>query len=60
MVDEDVDEMITWFLVNGAMIYVDEEGKQVGFTDVYERIDLCRKHYISSGLGADYVNQFIR
>lgn len=60
VVDEEVDEMITWFLVTGAMIYVDEDGKQNGFTDVFDRIDLCRRHYIDVGLGADYVNQFIR
>ena len=60
VVDEDVEEMITWFLVTGAMIYVDEDGKQTGFTDVFDRIELCRKHYIDVGLGADFVNQFIR
>lgn len=60
VVDEDVDEMITWFLVTGAMIYVDEDGKQNGFTDVFDRIELCRRHYIDVGLGADFVDQFIR
>lgn len=60
VVDNDCEEMITWFLVTGAMLYVDEAGKQVGYTDVHERIALCRKHYIDVGLGADYVNQFIR
>ena len=60
VVDEECEEMITWFLVNGAMLYVDETGKQVGYTDVHERIALCRKHYIDVGLGADYVDQFIR
>jgi hypothetical protein len=60
VVDEDCDEMITWFLVIGAMLYVDENGKQVGYTDVHDRIAICREHYIKVGLGADYVKQFIR
>lgn len=60
VVDDDVDEMITWFLVNGAMIYVNEKGEQVGFTDVFDRVEICRRHYTEVGLGADYVEQFIR
>lgn len=60
VVDEDCEEMITWFLVNGAMIYMNEQGEQVGFTDVFDRIEICRRHYIAVGLGADYVDQFIR
>jgi hypothetical protein len=39
---------------------VDENGKQVGYTDVHDRIAICREHYIKVGLGADYVKQFIR
>jgi hypothetical protein len=27
---------------------------------VFIKIDMCRKHYESVGLGADYVDQFIR
>jgi 2,4'-dihydroxyacetophenone dioxygenase len=60
VIDEGVEEMITWFLVNGAMLYVDDNGAINGYADVFQRIDLCRAHYIKVGLGADYVNQFIR
>ena len=60
VVDDDVEEMITLFQVNGAMIYVDPEGKTLGYDDVFTKIDLCRAHYAAVGLGADYVDQFIR
>jgi quercetin dioxygenase-like cupin family protein len=60
VVDEDCQEMITWFLVSGSMLYMDENGNINGFSDVFQRIELCRSHYIKVGLGADFVNQFIR
>ena len=60
VVDPDVTEMITMFQVNGAMIYVDPDGAVTGFDDVFTRIDKCRRHYASNGLGAAYVDQFIR
>ena len=59
-VDEGVEEMITMFNVNGAMIYVDEKGDTVGYEDVFTKIEMCRKHYEAVGLGAGYVDQFIR
>ncbi|NVN87792.1 MAG: 2,4'-dihydroxyacetophenone dioxygenase family protein [Rhodopseudomonas sp.] len=60
VIDEGVEEMITWFLVNGSMLYVDDKGDITGYADVFQRIELCRAHYIKVGLGADFVNQFIR
>ncbi len=60
VVPEDVDEMITYFQVNGAMIYVDPYGKVMGYEDVFTKIDMCRKHYAEVGLGEDYADQFIR
>jgi hypothetical protein len=60
VVDPDVEEMITMFQVNGAMIYVDPDGKCLGYDDVFTRIDKCRAHYAQNGLGAEYVDQFIR
>jgi hypothetical protein len=52
--------MITLFQVNGAMIYVDPDGKNVGYDDVFTRIDKCRAHYATTDFGAEYVDQFIR
>jgi hypothetical protein len=52
--------MITFFNISGAMIYVDETGRQVGYEDVHTKIEMCRAHYAGCGLGRDYVDQFIR
>jgi hypothetical protein len=60
VVPEGETEMITMFTVNGVMIYVDPWGKTTGFEDVFTKIDMCRRHYADVGLGADYVDQFIR
>ena len=60
VVPDDVDEMITYFQVNGVMYYVDPYGKHLGYEDVFTKIDMCRKHYTRVGLGSDYVNKFIR
>lgn len=59
-VPEDVEEMITYFLVNGVMYYCDPYGNHTGYEDVFTKIDMCRKHYTSNGLGAGFVDQFIR
>ena len=60
VVPDDVDEMITLFQVNGIMYYVDPWGEPLGYEDVFTKIDMCRAHYESVGLGADYVDRFIR
>jgi quercetin dioxygenase-like cupin family protein len=60
VVPDDVDEMITMFQVNGLMLYVDPWGEVLGFEDVFTKIDMCRKHYAACGLGADFVDRFIR
>ena len=43
-----------------SMIYLDEQNKHVGYEDVFTKIDMCRAHYAANGLGADYVDQFVR
>ena len=60
VVPEDVEEMITFFQVNGIMSYVDPWGKLLGYEDVFTKIDLCRKHFTNIDLGENYVDQFIR
>jgi hypothetical protein len=52
--------MITLFQVNGIMLYVDPDGNALGYEDVFSKIDMCRAHYRTCGLGGDYVEQFIR
>lgn len=53
-------EMITLFNIHGAMVYLDADGKQTGYEDVFSKIALCRAHYTENGLGAEYLDQFIR
>jgi 2,4'-dihydroxyacetophenone dioxygenase len=60
LVDEGVDEMITFFNISGAMIYLDESDRQIGYEDVHTKIAMCRRHYQQVGLGEDFVEQFIR
>ena len=60
VIDPPCTEMITFFNVNGAMVYVDEQGNTIGYEDVHTKIGLCRQHYAAVGLGADYVDRFIR
>lgn len=53
-------EMVTFFNITGALLYVDEQGRITGHDDVFAKIDMCRRHYEDCGLGADYVERFIR
>lgn len=60
VVDEGVEEMITFFHVSAALIYCDETGRPCGYDDVHTKIKMCRKHFAEIGLGADFVSQFVR
>ena len=53
-------EMITFFNIAGAMVYVDAAGNTTGYEDVFSKIAMCKKHYAAVGLGEAYVDQFIR
>lgn len=59
-VPDDVEEMITFFNITGCMVYLDGENRQIGYEDVFTKIDMCRRHYEEVGLGADYLDRFIR
>lgn len=60
IVPEDCPEMVTFFNITGSMIYLDETNSQIGYEDVFTKIDMCAAHYARVGLGAGYVDQFIR
>jgi 2,4'-dihydroxyacetophenone dioxygenase len=60
VVPNDVQEMITLFHITGCMIYVDPWGNQTGYEDVFTKIAMCRQHYGENGLGATFVDQFVR
>jgi hypothetical protein len=53
-------EMITFFNIHGAMVYLDEHGAVTGYEDVFSKIAMCRKHYAACGLGEGYVDQYVR
>lgn len=53
-------EMITLFQVTGSLMYVDPQGVSTGYDDVFTRLDKARAHYAAVGLGAGFVEQFIR
>lgn len=53
-------EMMTLFQVHGSMIYVDDEGTIIGYDDVFTRLQQCQQHFEAVGLGASYVEQFVR
>ena len=57
---EGVDEMITFFNIHGAMVYVDEAGQHTGYEDVFTKIEMCRAHYRAVGLGDAMVERFVR
>jgi hypothetical protein len=52
--------MITFFNISGCMVYLDTDNRQIGYEDVFTKIDMCRRHYVAVGLGEDYVDQFVR
>jgi len=41
-------------------VYVDPYGKAEKVEDVFSKIKMAREHYEKVGLGADFVDQFIR
>jgi hypothetical protein len=53
-------EMITQFNIHGAMVYLDDAGRPTGYEDVFSKIEMCRRHYVEVGLGAGYVDQYVR
>ena len=59
-VPADCVEMITFFNIQGAMIYLNDANEQTGYEDVWTKIEMCRAHYAANGLGAEYVDQFVR
>jgi len=58
-VDDD-DEMITFFYIGGPTLYVDEADNVIHVEDNFALIEAARAHYGEVGLGADFVNHFIR
>ena len=60
VVEDGHEQMITFFNVQGALVYCDEQGNATGYDDVHTKIALARAHFERVVLGADYVQRFIR
>jgi 2,4'-dihydroxyacetophenone dioxygenase len=53
-------ERVIPFNIHRTMIYVDEKGRTAGCEDVFTKIQLCRCHCTELGLGAAFVDPFVR
>jgi hypothetical protein len=40
--------------------YTTRRGRTIGYEDVFTKIEKARRHFEEVGLGADYVERFIR
>ena len=60
VVPDDCPEMITFFVIHGALLYVDPEGKATGYDDVFTRLEIATRHYEKVGLGRDYAKSLTR
>ena len=58
-VPPDCDHMVTFFNITGAMVYVDDDGAQTGYEDVFTKIEMARAHYEREGL-TDLLDTLIR
>ena len=47
-------------VTSSAYVYVDPEGTAVGVENVFTKLEAARKYYETVGLGADYIERFIR
>ena len=60
LVVDEGENMKTLFHNSGALLYCDEDGKTIGSTDVFDRVQSARDHFEEVGLGSDFVRRFIR
>ena len=52
--------MATLFQVNGALVYVAQDGTAIGYDDVFTRVEKTRRHYESVGVDPEYLTSLIR
>ena len=61
LVAYDSDEpMRVFFVVEGPLIWLDDDGNGVGYFDVHDYIAGARAHYDKVGIGANYVDTLFR
>ena len=52
--------LTTFFVTRGALIYTDEGGRQIGFEDVFTRLERFRRHVTENGLDPAVIERMIR
>jgi 2,4'-dihydroxyacetophenone dioxygenase len=57
---ESGEPMRVFFVVQGPLIWLDEDGNSVGHYDVHDYIAQARAHYASNGIGEDYLETLFR
>ena len=60
MVDEDVEEMITFFYAGGSLVYLNKDDNILLVEDNIQLVEMCREHFEKVGLGGDFVLNFVR
>jgi hypothetical protein len=60
VVPEGCDEMVTLFQVNGALVYVEQDGTAIGSTTCSRGSRGTRRHYESAGVDPQYLGSLIR
>ena len=53
-------EMVTFFVVQGGLVKVDEGGRPCGWENALTKIELCEQWYEQCGLGRKFVEQYVR
>jgi hypothetical protein len=54
------DEMVTFFVVQGGLVKVDDGGRPCGWENALTKIELCEQWYEQCGLGREFVEQYVR
>lgn len=57
---EHEDPMRVFFVVEGPLIWLDDDGEAAGYFDVHDYIAAAREHYDKVGIGADFVDTLFR
>jgi 2,4'-dihydroxyacetophenone dioxygenase len=60
VVPEGCAEMVTLFQVNGALVYVEQDGTAIGYDDVFTRLEGTRRHFESAGVDPEYLDSLVR
>ncbi len=57
---DQTEDMMTFFITTGCLIYTDQDGNQTGFEDVFTRLAKVRAHFEEKGLDQNILETMIR